>query len=67
VLGTLAAPNAVSTGYPVALGASGTSALLGSTASLALTSTGTDALWLWSSEAGTADYRPQLVLTFSTD
>ncbi|MFF7332460.1 LamG-like jellyroll fold domain-containing protein [Streptomyces sp. NPDC008150] len=67
VLGTLAAPNAVSTDYSVALGADGLSALLGSASSLALTSTGTDALWLWSGEIGTADYRPRLVLTFSSD
>lgn len=65
VLGTLAAPNAVSTDYEVALSTSGLSSLLGSTSSVALTSTGTDALWLWSSEVGTEDYRPELVLTFS--
>lgn len=65
VLGTLAAPNAVSTDYEVALSTSGLSSLLGATSSVALTSTGTDALWLWSSEVGTEDYRPELVLTFS--
>ncbi|MER5752801.1 LamG-like jellyroll fold domain-containing protein [Streptomyces sp. NPDC002088] len=65
VLGTLAAPNAVSTDYEVTLNPGQLSALLGSSSSVALTSTGADALWLWSSEVGTEDYRPQLVLTFS--
>ncbi|MDN3025230.1 LamG-like jellyroll fold domain-containing protein [Streptomyces sp. S.PB5] len=64
VLGTLAAPGAVSTDYEVALDTGGLSPLLGTSSSLALTSGGTDALWLWSSEVGTEDYRPELVLTF---
>ncbi|MEW1635574.1 LamG-like jellyroll fold domain-containing protein [Streptomyces sp. NPDC093801] len=40
------------------------SAVLGSSYSLGLTSTGTDALWLWSSESTAADAAPQLILTF---
>ncbi|MFF3330098.1 LamG-like jellyroll fold domain-containing protein [Streptomyces sp. NPDC002888] len=65
VLGTLAAPGAVSTDYEVGLSPTGLSGLLGSTASLALTDDGgTDALWLWSSEVATEDFRPELVLTF---
>ncbi|MFF4835588.1 hypothetical protein [Streptomyces sp. NPDC001315] len=39
--------------------------LLGSASSVALTGTGTDALRLWSSEVGTEDHRPQLLLTSS--
>ncbi|MCX5195137.1 DNRLRE domain-containing protein [Streptomyces sp. NBC_00249] len=37
---------------------------LGSSWSLALTSPGTDALWLWSSEAAANEGTPQLTLTF---
>ncbi|WP_405488682.1 LamG-like jellyroll fold domain-containing protein [Streptomyces sp. NBC_00096] len=40
------------------------SAVLGSSYSLALTSTGTDPLWIWSSESTAADAVPQLILTF---
>ncbi|MEU3725486.1 DNRLRE domain-containing protein [Streptomyces sp. NPDC031705] len=39
-------------------------AALGGSYSLALTSTGTDALWLWSSEAAANEGTPQLRLTF---
>ncbi|MEU8772991.1 LamG-like jellyroll fold domain-containing protein [Streptomyces sp. NPDC048606] len=38
--------------------------VLGGAYSLGLTSTGTDPLWLWSSEATAADAAPQLILTF---
>ncbi|MFE5539243.1 LamG-like jellyroll fold domain-containing protein [Streptomyces sp. NPDC056492] len=38
--------------------------VLGTGYSMALTSTGTDPLWLWSMEATAADAAPQLVLTF---
>ncbi|MFC9295252.1 LamG-like jellyroll fold domain-containing protein [Streptomyces sp. NPDC057011] len=40
------------------------SAVLGSSYSLGLTSTGTDPLWIWSSESTAAEGAPQLVLTF---
>ncbi|MET9884390.1 LamG-like jellyroll fold domain-containing protein [Streptomyces sp. NPDC006430] len=40
------------------------SAVLGSSYSLALTSTGTDAMWIWSMESTATDAAPQLVLTF---
>ncbi|MBT2451601.1 LamG domain-containing protein [Streptomyces sp. ISL-43] len=40
------------------------SSVLGTSYSLGLTSTGTDPLWIWSSEATAADAKPQLVLTF---
>ncbi|MFG2341107.1 DNRLRE domain-containing protein [Streptomyces yangpuensis] len=39
-------------------------AALGGSLGLALTSPGTDALWLWSSEAQAAEGTPQLTLTF---
>ncbi|MFI9062175.1 DNRLRE domain-containing protein [Streptomyces sp. NPDC053429] len=39
---------------------------LGSAYGLALTSTGTDALWLWSSEAAAGEGTPRLTLTFGT-
>ncbi|MGW6940570.1 DNRLRE domain-containing protein [Streptomyces xanthophaeus] len=39
-------------------------AALGGSYALALSSTGTDALWLWSSEAQAAEGTPQLTLTF---
>ncbi|MEU3467404.1 DNRLRE domain-containing protein [Streptomyces sp. NPDC006687] len=41
-------------------------AALGGSYSLALTSTGTDALWLWSSEAAASEATPRLTLTFGT-
>ncbi|WP_030295175.1 DUF7594 domain-containing protein [Streptomyces katrae] len=40
------------------------SPVLGSSYSLALTSTGTDPLWIWSMESTAAEAAPQLVLTF---
>ncbi|MFF4494627.1 CBM96 family carbohydrate-binding protein [Streptomyces sp. NPDC001272] len=48
----------------VELDTAAVSAVLGSGYSLGLTSTGTDALWLWSSESTAADAAPQLILTF---
>lgn len=48
----------------VQLDTTAVSSLLGTSSSLALTSTGTDPLWIWSSEATAADAMPQLVLTF---
>ncbi|WP_251059374.1 MULTISPECIES: DNRLRE domain-containing protein [unclassified Streptomyces] len=41
-------------------------AALGGGYSMALSSTGTDALWLWSSEAAANEGTPQLTLTFGT-
>ncbi|MGW0393598.1 CBM96 family carbohydrate-binding protein [Streptomyces sp. NPDC003042] len=40
------------------------SAVLGSSYSLGLTGTGTDPLWIWSSESTAVDAAPQLILTF---
>ncbi|MEV0413413.1 DNRLRE domain-containing protein [Streptomyces sp. NPDC050448] len=42
------------------------SAVLGSSYGMALTSTGTDPLWIWSMESTAADAAPQLVLTFGS-
>ncbi|MCX5404510.1 DNRLRE domain-containing protein [Streptomyces sp. NBC_00335] len=48
----------------VPLNTTALSAVLGSSYSLGLTSTGGDALWLWSSESTAVDAKPQLTLTF---
>ncbi|MFE3763572.1 LamG-like jellyroll fold domain-containing protein [Streptomyces sp. NPDC059104] len=48
----------------VELDTTAVSAVLGSSYSLGLTSTGTDAMWLWSAESTAADAAPQLILTF---
>ncbi|MGW5401311.1 LamG-like jellyroll fold domain-containing protein [Streptomyces sp. NPDC003952] len=40
------------------------SAVLGSSYSVGLTSTGSDPLWIWSSESTAVDAKPQLTLTF---
>ncbi|WP_051812305.1 DUF7594 domain-containing protein [Streptomyces sp. NRRL S-340] len=66
VLGTLSGAADASTPYSAALDTSALSPSLGGTYDMALTSTGTDALWLWSREASAAENTPQLVLTFGT-
>ncbi|HEY9369456.1 LamG-like jellyroll fold domain-containing protein [Streptomyces sp.] len=63
-LGTLTGATDGSAVYSAALSTSALSAALGGSYSMALTSTGTDPLWLWSSEASAAEGTPQLVLTF---
>ncbi|GGT72008.1 CBM96 family carbohydrate-binding protein [Streptomyces lateritius] len=63
-IGTLTGATDGSAIYSAALNTSAISAALGGSYSLALTSTGTDPLWLWSSEAAAAEGTPQLVLTF---
>lgn len=50
--------------HNVELDTTALSAVLGSSYSLGLTSTGTDPLWIWSAEATAAEGTPQLVLTF---
>lgn len=67
VLGTITGAIAVSTDYSVELTAPALGGALGSAYSLALTSSGTDSLRIWSSEAGSAASRPQLVLTFGAE
>ncbi|MET9321594.1 DNRLRE domain-containing protein [Streptomyces sp. NPDC003038] len=63
-LGTLAGAPDGSAVHNVALDTTALSAVLGSSYSLGLTSTGTDPLWIWSAEATAADGAPKLVLTF---
>lgn len=64
VLGTLSSPSQTSTTYSITLDADAVSAALGGEYDVALTSTGTDSLWLWSSEYSGSSSRPQLQLTF---
>ncbi|MFD3456516.1 LamG-like jellyroll fold domain-containing protein [Streptomyces sp. NPDC058691] len=64
VLGTLSGATASQTTYTAALSATGLSGALSGSLDLALTSGGTDALWLWSSEAAGTGNHPELVLTF---
>ncbi|CAM5585478.1 hypothetical protein SAVIM338S_05109 [Streptomyces avidinii] len=63
-LGTIAGVPDGSAVQSVQLDTAAVSAVLGTNYSLGLTSTGTDPLWIWSSEATAADASPQLVLTF---
>ncbi|WP_329379074.1 DNRLRE domain-containing protein [Streptomyces sp. NBC_01351] len=63
-LGSIASVPDGSAVQNVTLDTTALSAVLGSSYSLALTSTGTDPLWLWSSESTAAEGAPQLVLTF---
>jgi hypothetical protein len=55
-------PNAV---YQTALDPSQLSPLTGGDATLAVTETGTDNLWFWSSNQPTVSFRPTLTLTYS--
>ncbi|MDT0306225.1 LamG-like jellyroll fold domain-containing protein [Streptomyces sp. DSM 44917] len=64
VIGTLAAPDSPGSVQTVPLDLATLEGALGGSVDLALTSAGTDSLWLWSGEANNAGYRPQLVLTF---
>ncbi|MGW5398080.1 DNRLRE domain-containing protein [Streptomyces sp. NPDC003952] len=50
--------------HSVDLDKTAVTAALGTGYSLALTSSGSDPLWLWSSESTAADASPQLILTF---
>ncbi|MEV6685261.1 LamG-like jellyroll fold domain-containing protein [Streptomyces sp. NPDC051130] len=63
-LGSLAGAPDGSAIQNVELDTTAVSAVLGTGYSMALTSTGTDPLWIWSSEATAADAAPQLILTF---
>ncbi|MFD9336737.1 LamG-like jellyroll fold domain-containing protein [Streptomyces sp. NPDC060028] len=63
-LGTISAVPDGSAIQSVPLDTTALSAVLNSSYSLGLTSTGTDPLWIWSSESTAADAAPQLVLTF---
>ncbi|MFJ6794264.1 LamG-like jellyroll fold domain-containing protein [Streptomyces sp. NPDC091268] len=63
-LGTLAAVPDGSAIQSIPLDTAALTSVLNSSYSLALTSNGSDPLWIWSSEATAADAAPQLVLTF---
>ncbi|GGT12757.1 LamG-like jellyroll fold domain-containing protein [Streptomyces purpureus] len=63
-IGTLSGATDGSTVYSATLDPTALASELGGSYSVALTSTGTDPLWLWSSEAPAAEGTPQLVLTF---
>ncbi|WP_431961183.1 hypothetical protein [Actinacidiphila sp. bgisy160] len=62
--GTLTGATAARSTYETALNADTLAGAPGGSYALALTSTGSDALWLWSSEAAGAGNHPVLVLTF---
>ncbi|MFD3548808.1 DNRLRE domain-containing protein [Streptomyces sp. NPDC058655] len=63
-LGTIAGVPDGSAAHTVELDTAAVSAVLGSSYSLGLTSTGTDPLWIWSAESTAAEGTPKLVLTF---
>ncbi|MDT0344574.1 CBM96 family carbohydrate-binding protein [Streptomyces litchfieldiae] len=63
-LGTLSAPATPGGVYTVPLNLATVNGALGGSFDVALTSEGTDSLWLWASEAAASGYRPQLLLTF---
>ncbi|MFF3622867.1 LamG-like jellyroll fold domain-containing protein [Streptomyces sp. NPDC002467] len=63
-LGSIASVPDGSAVQNVPLDTAALSAALGGSYSMGLTSTGTDPLWLWSSESTAAEGAPQLVLTF---
>ncbi|WP_338673502.1 LamG-like jellyroll fold domain-containing protein [Streptomyces sp. SCSIO 30461] len=63
-IGTLTGMTELSSLYSTGLDTDALSPALGGSYNLALTSTGADALWLWSAEASAAENTPQLVLTF---
>ncbi|GHB48844.1 hypothetical protein GCM10010347_18410 [Streptomyces cirratus] len=63
-LGSIAGVPDGSAVQSVELDTTAVSSVLGTGYSMALTSTGTDPLWIWSSEATAADAAPQLILTF---
>jgi hypothetical protein len=63
-IGTLPANTVRNTVYQIPLSVSAVQAMLGTSATLALTSTGTDSLWFSSRNHANASYRPKLLLTF---
>ena len=63
-LGTLPAAGTPNTPFSVVLSPTALQSLLGKQVTMTLSSTGTDAMYLFSREAANASYRPQLVLTF---
>lgn len=65
LLGSLTGASSTNTVYSVTLSAAQVQALAGTTATLSITSTGTDNLRLWSNNAPAATYRPVLSLTYN--
>ncbi len=63
-LGSIAGVPDGSAVHSIELDTAALTTVLGSSYSLGLTSTGSDPLWIWSSEATAAEGTPQLVLTF---
>ena len=63
-LGTLSGHTARSTTYTTSLDAARVAGLGAGERSLALTSTGTNSLWLWTSDHAEPSYQPRLVLTY---
>ena len=63
-LGSVVA-KAAGTQYSVALSPAAVRTLEGRSATLAVTSSGADSVWFWSSQHASAGYRPLLVLTWS--
>ncbi|MGW5348829.1 LamG-like jellyroll fold domain-containing protein, partial [Streptomyces sp. NPDC004050] len=63
-LGTFAAIPDGSALHSAQLDTAAVTSALGTSYSVALASTGTDPLWLWSKESTAADAAPQLILTF---
>jgi large repetitive protein len=64
-LGTVPGGTSANTVNAVSLDPAGMSSLVGTQATLALSSGGTDSLIVWSANSTVASYRPQLVLTYT--
>ncbi|WP_194420385.1 DUF7594 domain-containing protein [Microbacterium abyssi] len=65
VLGSLGATPATNTAYAASLSAGALAGALGTQQTLRFSSSGSDNVRLWSSEASNTSYRPTLVLTFT--
>ena len=65
VLGTLTGGTAVNRTFDTALDPAGLAGLLGAPATLTISSTGTDSLYVWSRNTATVANRPLLSLTFT--
>jgi len=65
VLGSITSAAAINTQYETPLDVAGLQPLVGAQGTVAVSNAGTDILWFWSKEQGTAGFRPQLELTFS--
>jgi hypothetical protein len=63
-LGSTPANTSVNTSYQMPISVPAIQALAASELTIAISGTGTDSLWFWSSNNGTAADRPQLILTY---